>query len=233
MPEPNDLLKISYIQVKELQKQVSGLVDINKRINTALEGIDNFPELQTQLMNDLKSLSNGFVKNLGETINTYTKNINKILEDNLKNLSTQVDSINEYTNNLKGEVDRLENIDLESGFRDLQQTLGNIFQNINAINQTLNNVTTTLNNHTFSLTNIKSSNDSILTKINNLPQSINALTKITIDEQISQLKNNEIAAIQNQISRITQMQKQSRLYFIVLLILILAIICILLFPIFK
>jgi len=230
MPEPNDLLKVSYVQVKELQKQVSGLVDINNRINATLKGIDNFPELQTQLINDLKNLSNGFVENLGETINTYTKNTNKILSNNLQNLSKQVYTLNEYNNKLKGEVDRLEDIDLDSGFRDLQRTLGNIFQNINAINQTLNNVTTTLNNHTLSLTNIKNSNDLFLNKINDVPQSTNALTKITIDEQITQLKNNEIAAMQNQISKISQIEKQNRIYFIVLLILALAIICISLLP---
>ncbi len=65
-----------------------------------------------------------------------------------KDLQTKVDA-------LKAEITRLEKIDLEKHFRELQRTLADIFTAVNGVNTTLTNIIQTLNGIVLSLGTIQ------------------------------------------------------------------------------
>jgi len=149
---------------------VNNLKDIQKEISR-LESIDfslQFKDLQKEFINKTR--------------------INLKVE--LKRFENKTDIFQSHIDNLKNQIERLENIDLEEYFDKLQKTLSQIFGAINSINLTLTDLTKNLTSITQSVGNIE-------TTINKNQQEVTSLIDSYSKQTINHLSNQDKEAKAN------------------------------------
>lgn len=114
------------VKIKEFEKEISRLV------NTDF----------TKLFQDLQK---SFIDQTRKDLEFELKKIHNEFNNELEKFQGQNNQFKDKLNSLQSQIRKLELIDLESGFRLLQNTLSEIFGAINAINLTLTTITQTLN----------------------------------------------------------------------------------------
>lgn len=170
------------VKIKDLQKEISRL------INTDF----------TKLFQDLqKSFIDQTRKDLAAEL--------KKIDDKSKDLQSKIDE-------LRKQVERLENIDLDKHFERLQKTLSEIFNAINAINLNLTSITQSLNTVVQALGAIKAAigrqqeiiyeginetNKNISREIRSVKEHIDHSSKILISELASHINSNTAEIIKH------------------------------------
>ncbi|NQU88311.1 MAG: hypothetical protein HQ541_21395 [Mariniphaga sp.] len=159
MKEINELLDISYKNLEELKKKLGDLDNVHQDIldlkDAAIAGkesSDKIPKEFQKKFDDIKLLSEKYLKDIGISTNIYFDGNNKLFEQNqtdfknkINDLHTKNEDLQDKISLLEIQIKKLSEIDLEGGFRELQDTLANIFKSINDINITLTQITQSLN----------------------------------------------------------------------------------------
>lgn len=142
---------------KKFQELVKLSEDYSNTLGAATKKyLDGNNTLFTNKLSELSNKIKEFEKEITRLINTdFTKlfkDLQKVFIDQTRaDLATELKKFDEKAKDLQTkietlnkQVERLEKIDLEGGFRQLQKTLAEIFGAINAINLTLTNIVQTL-----------------------------------------------------------------------------------------
>ena len=106
------------------------------------------------------------------------------LEIELNRFEKKSEQIQTHVNDLKGEVDRIEKVDLEIHFSKLQKTLSDIFGSVNSINLTLTDLTK-------NFTHITSELGSIDSKITKNQHSLVDQIETTSNQTLTHLSNQD------------------------------------------
>lgn len=173
MADINEMLKKSYETLNELQLKLEELNQVHDDIislkNAAIKGNDfslTIPLEFQKKFDEVKLLSQKYLTDIDAATNKYFEINNKVYLDNqnlfvnhIRDLQSKNTELQSKIDSLKIQIERLEKIDLETHFNNLQKTLGEIFVAINAINLTITNIVTTLTGIVQSLGNIQTTLD--------------------------------------------------------------------------
>ena len=128
------------------------ILDLKEAAIKGKESSDKIPKEFEIKFNEIKALSEKYLKDIGVATKTYFDGNNKIYEQNQDNFKIKIEELHSQNENLQNQIGQLESqikrlseIDLEGGFRQLQETLAKIFKSINDINLTLTSITQSLN----------------------------------------------------------------------------------------
>jgi len=170
------------LKIKEIENEISRL--------EKTDFVELFKVLQDEFIKTART-------DLNSELNKFDKKVID-LQNNIDNFKTLLDDLNE-------EITRLENIDLEKHFDNLQKTLSDIFGAINSLNISFTTIIQTLNK-------IVQSNSDIETKIDknakDTKSDLEALTK-TFESQLQQQKDELIKNRELLESRIRSVEIQN------------------------
>lgn len=153
--------------IEELNGKLVKIEEIHNDIKLLRDSSKEIPEEFNRQFKEIVKLTQEYTGVMGKATNTYLEGTNNLFLQNLKTLEEKNIIIQEKINALGKEVGRIENIDLEIHFRNLQKTLSDIFSSVNAINVTFGQTTQTLNNIVQSVSNLQKSvsdNETLLKK---------------------------------------------------------------------
>ena len=173
MADINEMLKKSYETLNELQLKLGELNQVHDDIinlkDEAIKGNDfsvTIPLEFQKKFDEVKNLSQKYLTDIDAATNKYFEINNKVYLDNQNLFVGHITDFQSKNTELQSKIDafkiqieRLEKIDLEKHFNNLQKTLGEIFVAINAINLTITNIVTTLTGIVQSLGNIQTTLD--------------------------------------------------------------------------
>ena len=177
--------------------------DYTNTLGTATKKyLDGNNTLFTTKLNELSDKTKDLQKEITRLVNTdFTKlfqNLQKLFIDQTrKDLATELKKFEDKStdlqtkiDDLKKQVERLENIDFEKYFDKLQKTLSETFGAINSINLTLTTITQTLNNIFQSLGIIQNTLDNNHKETKQVISSFSESTAKHLSEQDSGAKRN-------------------------------------------
>lgn len=143
--------------IEELNGKLVKIEEIHNDIKLLRDSSKEIPEEFNRQFKEIVKLTQEYTGVLGKATNTYLEGNNQLFVQNLQALESKNVIIQEKINSLSQEINRIENVDLEIHFRNLQKTLADIFSSINAINVTFGQTTQTLNNIVQSISNLQKS----------------------------------------------------------------------------
>lgn len=158
--------------IEELNGKLVKIEEIHNDIKLLRDSSKEIPEEFNRQFKEIVKLTQEYTGVLGKATNTYLEGNNQLFVQNLQALESKNVIIQEKINSLSQEINRIENVDLEIHFRNLQKTLADIFSSINAINVTFGQTTQTLNNIVQSQSNLQKS---VIDIEINLKKEINAI----------------------------------------------------------
>ena len=153
--------------IEELNGKLKKIEEVHKDIKSLRDSSKEIPEQFSRQFKEIIKLSHNYTEVLGKATNTYLKGNNQMLVKNLQAFESKNGLLQEKINSLDKEILRIENVDLETHFRNLQKTLADIYSSVNSINVTFGQTTQTLNIIVQSLSNLEKSvsdGDKILKK---------------------------------------------------------------------
>lgn len=188
---------------KKFQELVKLSEDYTNTLGAATKNyLDGNNTLFTTKLSELSSKIKEFEKEITRLVNTdfakLFKDLQKVFIDQTRaDLATELKRFEEKSKDLqtkidelKKQIERLENIDLEKHFDKLQKTLADIFGAINAINLTLTNIIQTLTGIVQSLGTIQTTLDTNHKEAKQLLTSFSETTEKHLTNQDNQAKNN-------------------------------------------
>jgi myosin heavy subunit len=154
MPNYEEIVQKSQENVKALSTKINELDELYKDIKM----LTKQPEIFDQKFQEIVNLSKEYTTALGAATKKYLDGSNTLFTEKLKELSERTELLQTDIDELKKQVERLEKIDLETHFDNLQKTLSEIFkridtnlshiiQNLNESSQSLNIIQTTINDN--------------------------------------------------------------------------------------
>lgn len=143
--------------IEELNDKLDKIEEIHNDIKALRDSNKEIPEEFDKKFSEIVLLTQDYTSILGKATNTYLEGNNQLFVRNLKALENKNVIIQETINSLGKEINRIESVDLEIHFRNLQKTLSDIFSAVNAINVTFGQTTQTLNNIVQSLSSLQTS----------------------------------------------------------------------------
>jgi chromosome segregation ATPase len=164
--------------------------------------LDGNNTLFTTKLNELSDKTKDLQKEISRLVNTdFTKLFQDLqksfIDQTRKDLATELKKFDEKSkvlqtkiDELRKQVERLENIDLEKHFDKLQKTLSEIFGAINTINLTLTAITQTLNSIVQSLGAIQNAIDTNHKETKQVISSFSDATTKHLSDQDSEAKRN-------------------------------------------
>ncbi len=158
--------------IEELNGKLVKIEEIHNDIKLLRDSSKEIPEEFNRQFKEIVKLTQEYTGVLGKATNTYLEGNNQLFVQNLQALESKNVIIQEKINSLSQEINRIENVDLEIHFRNLQKTLADIFSSINNINVTFGQTTQTLNNIVQSQSNLQKS---VIDIEINLKKEINAI----------------------------------------------------------
>lgn len=131
--------------IEELNGKLKKIEEVHKDIKSLRDSSKEIPEQFSRQFKEIIKLSHNYTEVLGKATNTYLKGNNQMLVKNLQAFESKNGLLQEKINSLDKEILRIENVDLETHFRNLQKTLADIYSSVNSINVTFGQTTQTLN----------------------------------------------------------------------------------------
>ena len=204
MADINEMLKKSYETLNELQLKLGELNQVHDDIinlkDEAIKGNDfsvTIPLEFQKKFDEVKNLSQKYLTDIDAATNKYFEINNKVYLDNQNLFVGHITDFQSKNTELQSKIDafkiqieRLEKIDLEKHFNNLQKTLGEIFVAINAINLTITNIVTTLTGIVQSLGNIQTTLDTNHKEAKQLLNSFSEATEKHFADQDKQATKN-------------------------------------------
>jgi len=187
--------------IEELNGKLKKIEEVHKDIKSLRDSSKEIPEEFNRQFKEIVKLSHNYTEVIGKATNTYLEGNNQMLVKNLQAFESKNGLLQEKINSLDKEILRIENVDLETHFRNLQKTLADIYSSVNSINVTFGQTTQTLNIIVQTLSNLEKSvsdGDKILkkeineskTELMNKMISINANTIILTEQNKKLIKEN-------------------------------------------
>lgn len=187
--------------IEELNGKLKKIEEVHKDIKSLRDSSKEIPEEFNRQFKEIVKLSHNYTEVIGKATNTYLEGNNQMLVKNLQAFESKNGLLQEKINSLDKEILRIEKVDLETHFRNLQKTLADIYSSVNSINVTFGQTTQTLNIIVQSLSNLEKSvsdGDKILkkeineskTELMNKMISINANTIILTEQNKKLIKEN-------------------------------------------
>ncbi|MFT7158262.1 MAG: putative nucleic acid-binding Zn-ribbon protein [Parvicella sp.] len=170
--------------VNQSQKYVSMLQRVvSKYVETSSLALDKNWERQSSLNDDLqKSVANLDEINLEARFDvlykSFVANSKSGFDAELEKLDQRSIELKNLKNQFTSEVNRLEKVDLDKGFSQLQKTLSDLFSSLSTINLNLTKITSVQNDQSRRLNNITDSIDTkVLSALHDLKKNQNQLAK--------------------------------------------------------
>ncbi len=177
-----------------------------------LDGNNNlFTTKLTELSTKIKEFETEITRLVNTDFAKMFKDLQKVFIDQTKeDLAKELKRFEEKSTDLQAKIDelkkqiqRLEQIDLEKLFDKLQKTLSEIFGAINAINLTLTNIVQTLTGIVQTLGNIQTTIDINHKEIKQLLNNLNETTEKHLTEQDIQASKN-VVLLENKIKSLSE-----------------------------
>lgn len=177
--------------------------------------LDGNNNLFTTKLNELSTKTKDFETEITRLVNTdfakLFKDLQKVFIDQTKeDLAKELKRFEEKSTDLQAKIDelkkqiqRLEQIDLEKHFDKLQKTLSEIFGAINAINLTLTNIVQTLTGIVQTLGNIQTTIDTNHKETKQLLNNLSETTEKHLTEQDIQASKN-VVLLENKIKSLSE-----------------------------
>lgn len=151
MSDINDMLRLSYKTLNELQLKLGQLNEVHQDVvnlkDEATKGNvigSKIPEEFKNKFEEVKRLSHQYLTDINAATNKYFEINNKVYVDNQNLFIEHIKDLHNKNIELQKQIERLEKVDLEKHFKELQKTLSEIFSAINAINLTFTSIVQTL-----------------------------------------------------------------------------------------
>jgi len=192
-----EIFDAKYQQIVKLSEDYTNTIGASTK-----KYLDGNNTLFTSKLNELSDKTKDLQKEISRLVNTdFTKLFQDLqksfIDQTRKDLATELKKFEDKSTDLQTKIDelrkqveRLENIDLETHFDKLQKTLSEIFGAINAINLTLTAITQMLNNIVQSLGAIQNAIDTNHKETKQIISSFSDATAKHLSEQDSEAKRN-------------------------------------------
>jgi len=159
-----------YSEIKQMKDNAGAIPGVfqskyDEVIELSKGYLGNVKELETEYLKHLKALSADYLKSYDKQLTTYGEEFTgkiKLLQEKSDAFEKKLSTLEGHNTSLDKEIQRIEKVDLERRFNELQRTLGDIFTTLNTINNSISGVREHI---TINTNELKSSFDTQMTTL--------------------------------------------------------------------